>query len=194
MSGSGGDAGYDYQANAIAYIAAHALSGQRLGWFDGYADIVSSWSAETAGPGDDIAVTTLSGDTIEIQAKHGLTRGPEYLGTFRKLLAGLHADSQLRVVLLVDRHASEVIRSDLKVDIERLGQGRADDLKTITVDLLKELQEDPDPSIFSRCRIVSSTLTRDPTELPPSLACCLVSFRRIARQQLMSSSGSADTL
>lgn len=39
MSGSGADTGYGYQANAIAYIAAHSLAEQGLGWFDDYADV-----------------------------------------------------------------------------------------------------------------------------------------------------------
>jgi len=51
VSGSGGDAGYDYQANSIAYIAAHALAGQPLGWFEDKFDIPEAWLAETGGPG-----------------------------------------------------------------------------------------------------------------------------------------------
>ena len=154
MSGSGGDVGYDYQANAIAYIAAHAINEQPLGWFDGITDIASTWGSETGGPGDDIAITTLAGEKIEIQAKHRLKRGKEFSETFRSFFHGLRADPNLRVVLFVDHHASKNILSDLKVDIERLGQGRLDGLKQITLDLLQELKEEPDPSRFARCRIV----------------------------------------
>jgi predicted ATPase len=154
MSGSGADIGYDYQANAIAYIAAHALNEQPLGWFDGIMDVASSWGAETDGPGDDIAITTLAGKKIEIQAKHRLKRGPEYIDTFRVFFNGLRADPELRVVLFVDHHGSDNILTDLKVDIERLGQGRLDGLKQITLDLLQELKEEPEPSRFARCRIV----------------------------------------
>ena len=154
MSGSGGDVGYDYQANAIAYIAAHALNEQPLGWFEGITDVASSWGAETGGPGDDIAITTLGGDKIEIQAKHRLNRGREFSETFRAFFHGLSADPNLRVVLFVDHHSSENILSDLKGDIERLGQGRLDGLKHITFDSLQELKEEPDPSRFARCRIV----------------------------------------
>ena len=154
MSGSGGDTGYDYQANAIAYVAAHALTEQPLGWFDDHADVIASWSAETAGPGDDVALSTTSGRTIEIQAKHALARGSEYLDTFRKLLEGLQSRPSLRAVLIVDRHASNVIRDELKTDINRLGQGRTDGLKAITQELLSDLEQAPLPSIFSRLKVV----------------------------------------
>jgi hypothetical protein len=47
MSGSGGDVGYDYQADGTAFVAAHRISGQPLGWFDNFNDVPSEWSAET---------------------------------------------------------------------------------------------------------------------------------------------------
>jgi hypothetical protein len=137
VSGSGGDRGYDYQADAIAYVAAHALAGQSLGWFDGHNDVPNVWKAETGGPGDDVSVITTEGLSIEIQAKHGLQRGEEYDKTFRKILRGLQSAPDLRAVVLVDRHASGIIREDLKNDIARLGQGRTDMMKPITADLLK---------------------------------------------------------
>ena len=155
MSGSGADIGFDYQADAIAYISAHGLSGQPLSWFDDHSDVPISWLAETAGPGDDIRVTTAEGLSIEVQAKHGLKRGEEYDSALRKLVGGLEGDSQLRAVLLVDRHASEIIREDLKRDILRLGQGRSDRIKRITEELLSDLKKHglTDVSVLSRLRI-----------------------------------------
>ncbi len=141
MTGIGGDVGYDYQADAIAYVAAHGLAGQPLTWFDGFNDIPAAWLAETSGPGDDIRLITEEGLPIEIQAKHALTRGDEYNETLQKLLAGLKKSPQLRGVLLVDRHASQIIRGDLKHDIVRLGQGRKDGLAQITVNLFGHLKE-----------------------------------------------------
>src|SRR5437667_8879001 len=109
MSGSGGDLGYDYQANVTAYIAAHALAGQPLGWFDTHIDLPAAWRAETKGPGDDLSVETIAKDTIEIQVKHALQRGEEFDRTFRKLIAGLQNDEHLRAALIVDRAASRII-------------------------------------------------------------------------------------
>ena len=156
VNGSGGDTGYDYQANAIAYVAAHALAGQPLGWFDGQHDIPEVWLAETGGPGDDIRVISTERLPIEIQAKHGLQRGEEYDGTFRKLVNGLRSSPELRAVLVVDRHASRIIRDDLKNDLVRLGQGRTDVITPITSDLLNELGKHgyTDTGVFARLRIV----------------------------------------
>ena len=105
-------------------------------------------------PGDDIALHTISGKTIEIQAKHALARGPEYLETFRKLFVGLASQPDLRTVLVVDRHASNVIRHELKTDLERIGQGRLDNLKSVTLELLASLEQPALHTIFSRLKIV----------------------------------------
>jgi hypothetical protein len=154
MSGSGGGGGYDYQADAIAYVAAHALAEVPLGWFEDTEDVVSAWEAETGGPGDDIAVTTLAGRRIEVQVKHRLRRGTDYNETFQRIFQGLRVHQDLRAVLLIDRHSTELIRNDLKTDIPRIGQGRLDGLKQITLDLISQLQMEPDPAIFARFRIV----------------------------------------
>jgi NACHT domain len=143
MSGSGGDVGYDYQADATAYVAAHGLAGQHLPWFEDSHDVPAEWSSETGGAGDDIKVTTVTQEDIEIQAKHGLSRGEEFLNTFHRFLAGLKTSESLRCVLLVDRHASGIIRDELKHDIFRIGTGRTDGLHAVTTELLNDLHESP---------------------------------------------------
>ena len=156
MSGSGGDAGYDYQADAIAYVAAHGLAGQPLNWFDGFSDVPATWHAETGGPGDDIQLATVAGLHLEVQSKHAFKRGEEYDETTQRLVAGLKNAPTLRAVLLVDKDASQIIREDLKHDLIRLGQGRRDGLKQVTVDLLDRLKGLglDDASVFDRLRIV----------------------------------------
>jgi hypothetical protein len=156
VSGSGGDTGYDYQADAVAYIAAHALCGQPLPWFEDHSDIPVSWSAETGGPGDDIRLVTIGHRPIEIQVKHGLTRGKEYDNALQQLADGLNRNSKLRAILMVERGASKIIREDLRLNILRLGQGRFDGIKNITRDLIAELTSRgvADMSIFARLRIV----------------------------------------
>jgi hypothetical protein len=155
VSGSGGDTGYDYQADATAFIAAYALTEQPLPWFSPDLDVPQIWNSETGGPGDDISVRTTNGRTIEIQAKHGLKRGPDYEETFKRLVDGLRKDPSLRAVLLIDRHASQVIREDLKIDLIRLSQGRIDELKSITSELLTTIGATcEERSLFARLRIV----------------------------------------
>src|SRR2546425_335645 len=129
VSGSGGDTGYDYQANAVAYVSAHALAGHSLAGFDNPHDVPASWLVETGGPGDDLRIVFANALSIEVQVKHGLQRGEEYDSTVQKLTRALQNAGDLRAVLLVDRHASQIIRGDLKDDIVRLGQGRTDGIK-----------------------------------------------------------------
>lgn len=156
MSGSGGDVGYDYQADGTAFVAVHGISGQPLGWFDDFNDVPSEWSAETGGAGDDLRVVTREGHVIEVQAKHALKRGEDYINAFRRLVSGLKSDPQLRGIVLVDRHASANIRDDLKQDILRIGAGRSDDLKEITLELLRDLGETANAisDVFARLRII----------------------------------------
>ena len=77
MSGSGGSGGYEYQDNAIGYVAAHILAGESLGWRieTGAPDIPVAVAAETDGPGDDLCITLRNGVIVELQAKHGLQKG-----------------------------------------------------------------------------------------------------------------------
>ena len=144
MSGSGGDAGYDYQANVTAFVAAHGLSNHPLGWFEDFNDVPSEWSAETGGAGDDLRVVTQDGHVIEVQVKHAFRRGEDYVKAIQRLVAGLKKDINLRGIVLVDRHATANIRDGLKEDILRIGAGRTDGLKAITLDLLRELGATPE--------------------------------------------------
>jgi hypothetical protein len=155
MSGSGADTGYDYQADATAYVAAHGLAGQPLAWFEEGHDVPARWLAETGDAGDDIRIITVENRHIEVQAKHAATRGADFDAAFHRLVAGLKKSPELRVVFLVDRHASGVIRNDLKHDIVRLGQGRTDALKTATTELLNTLGETqkPLPTYFLGCAL-----------------------------------------
>jgi len=76
MSGSGGSGGYEYQHNAIGYVAAYILAGESLGWLEtGTPDIPVAVAAETGGPGDDLCITLQNGVIVELQAKHGLQKG-----------------------------------------------------------------------------------------------------------------------
>ena len=156
MSGSGGDRGYDYQADGYAYVVAHGLSGQPLNWFDDPADIPAAVLMETGGPGDDQQIATLGGRRIELQAKHALKQGKKFDAALRNMVRGLGKDPALRCAIMVDRHASEVIREDLRLDMIRLGQGRDDDLKPISKEVLKKLRQDgiSTAGLFARLRIV----------------------------------------
>lgn len=159
MSGSGGGGGYEYQANVLVYVAAHALSGQALNWFPILGRPVAI-SQETGGPGDDIRVELENGQVMEVQASSGLQRVAEFDRKMKRLYEGLKGDPELLAVLIVDSRASGLIRSNISSDIERIGDGRTDHLSSEFVELANILEDDGrvDPEAMRRLRICTVNL------------------------------------
>jgi hypothetical protein len=162
MSGSGGGGGYQYQAQATAYIATHILAKRPLQWIEHLApDVPIAVAEETDGPGDDIRITLQDDLVIELQAKHGLKKNEKFWEALTRLIRGLADNSLLYGVLLTDSTASSTIRDELREDIIRLGQGREDNLKTITQEVRDKLRKAAvlhSSDIFRRLRIVIADL------------------------------------
>lgn len=161
MSGSSGSTGYEYQADAFAFIAAHIVTEHSLSWFDDIKDVPTAVSMETGGAGDDLHVETLDNNPIEVQCKHGAKRDQHFKDAFLNALKGLNSNPNLRVVLFVDNSSSGSIKNDLRQDIIRLGQGRKDQLKDITTNFLAFLKSKKvkyNSEIFSRLRIIVKDL------------------------------------
>ena len=160
MSGSACGRGMDYQAEVFAFVSAYLLSANPLDWFEDATDVPVAIAAETGGPGDDIRIETSAGKPLEVQVKHGLQQGADFWSAIERLAGGLAADKQLRGVLIVDTTASQPIRTDLRNDLTRVGQGRTDQLKQITIDLQDRLLKRgiSDTSLFERLRIVVKDL------------------------------------
>lgn len=157
MSGSGGG-GYEYQAQTAAYVATHILAKQPLRWIEHFtSDIPVAIAEETGGSGDDIKIELQDGTSIELQAKHGLKKDSKFWEATIKLIRGLVEDSSLYGILLTDSTASSTIRDELRKDIERLGQGREDNLKVITQEVIDKLGREGIPyssDAFRRFQIV----------------------------------------
>jgi energy-coupling factor transporter ATP-binding protein EcfA2 len=165
MSGSGGSGGYEYQHNAVGYIAAHILAGEPLIWLEtGAPDIPIAVAAETGGPGDDLCITLQNGVIVELQAKHGLQKG-KLFEPLLKLAKGLHENSSLYGVLLTDSTASRTIRDYLRNDLIKLGQSCLDSLRPITKEFQDQLANANLPKdssdIFRRLRIIVLDLDDD---------------------------------
>jgi HEAT repeat protein len=158
MSGSGGGGGYEYQARAAGYVAAHILAQEHLGWIEHESrDLPVAVAEETGGAGDDLCITLHDGVKIELQAKHGLQKNKLWEPLI-KLGQGLQENPKLYGVLLTDTTASKIIREDLRNDFKRLGQGRTDGLKTITQEAQQRFVEanlpESDAYFFRRLRII----------------------------------------
>ncbi|WP_072016196.1 NACHT domain-containing protein [Leptolyngbya sp. KIOST-1] len=166
MSGSGGSGGYEYQDNAVGYVAAHILAARALDWEleTGALDIPTAVAVETNGPGDDLCITLQNNVITELQAKHGLTKD-KLFNPLLKLAKGLHENPAMYGVLLTDSSASLTIRRDLRQDLVKLGQERYDRLKSITLEFQDQLSSAnlprQDPNIFRRLRIIVLDLDDD---------------------------------
>lgn len=139
--GSAGGGGYNYQASAIAYVCSHILSIQPLGWLFHTKDLPVKVASETGGPGDDLDIYLEDNTHIEVQVKHGLQKNGDFWATLLNLSKGIANDSNLHAVLLVDTTTSLTIRDNLRNDLVRLAEGRDDELKPITKELLNKLKE-----------------------------------------------------
>jgi hypothetical protein len=136
MSGNAAGGGFDYQADVFAFIGAHGIANTPLDWFQDSIDIPVAVSMETSGPGDDLRIEMETAGCIEVQAKRGLHKNEDLWSALESLFNGLAADENLRCVLVVDSRASGTIRNELKDDLVRVSQGRLDDLRPITEDVL----------------------------------------------------------
>jgi ABC-type oligopeptide transport system ATPase subunit len=165
MTGSGAAGGFEYQAKAVAFVAVHILTQQKLNWIDEADDVPTAVAVETGGAGDDLDITLQNGTIIELQAKQGLARNKLW-DAIVKLTKGLQANSLRYGVLLIDSTSSGIIKDDLRVDLIRLGQGRTDELKEITQDFLQRLIDANIPNeaeIFRRLSICVLDLDDDQT-------------------------------
>ncbi|MCA1408237.1 hypothetical protein I6F26_24945 [Ensifer sp. IC3342] len=138
--GAATSGGVNFQAVVTAFVAVRALRAVPLVWLEGIvSDVPVAVWAETNGPGDDICVELESGDVLEVQVKKGLDRGSVLWDSLERLALGIQENTIRYGVLAVAPDSSLTVRNDLSRDIERLGQGRTDDLTAIGSELNNRL-------------------------------------------------------
>ena len=154
--GAAGEGGYDFQGAVNAIVATHIIRGRALKWFDGLiVDTPLVIDAETGGAGDDQGLCFPGDNIAEVQIKRGLTR-TRLWDPLMKLAHFVTQDESQFGALVVCANTSSAIRAELKDDIKRIGSGRQDDLKEISMEFLTKLEADGlDPQVVcSRLRIV----------------------------------------
>jgi len=139
--GSAGEGGFDFQAEAAALVEAKMLAKQSLNWVDAPGDRIPELiAAETGTGGDDLRVTLTSGYVVDVQSKKGLQRGIELWQSMVDLANAVESTTNVYGVLLTNSSASGTVRVQLKNAIERIGDGRTDDLPEIATEFLKQLR------------------------------------------------------
>lgn len=88
--GSAAERGLDYQARVAAIALTYLLLEQKVSWIDDvFNDLPVLVDAETGGPGDDIALKTNTGKSVEVQVKRGLKRGNDLWDALCALAKGI---------------------------------------------------------------------------------------------------------
>lgn len=123
MHGRSGGAAFQAVGTAVCFCA--ALTGCVPSWIK--ARNLNAVLAETGGPGDDIVLETDIG-RIEIQAKKGLTGGSKLWQALDPIVQGLDKSPDIRAILLVDTTTFITVKNDLARDLNRIADGRHDDL------------------------------------------------------------------
>nr|WP_051130210.1 pirin family protein [Brevundimonas naejangsanensis] len=132
--------GYNYQAAVTAIALAYAGRGAPLGWLDGLADDTPREVAcETGRGGDDIRLTLVNGDRVEIQVKKGLSAGAALTDALTDLATVLADGSAAFGVLAVCPFSSRTVAQGLAADIIRLGQDPSAEIDPLAADFRDSL-------------------------------------------------------
>lgn len=157
---SGGSAtagGINFQAATSTIVYSHILDGSPLNWLDGLInDIPIALAAETGQAGDDIALEFSNGVRAEAQVKKGLNKSKRLWEPLIELATAINEKKLDYGILVVCPESSNSIKSDLSKDIIRVGQGRSDNLKSITIEFLSRLDKYqlPHANVCKKIRIV----------------------------------------
>jgi len=136
---TGGGMNFQAAVSAIAYV--YMLRGQQLSWLEKVAeDVPITIDAETGGAGDDIQLRLKSGEIVEVQVKKGLQSGDQLWNPLINLAKAINNNVINYGVLIVSPTSSKTIRENLAKDIERLGNGRGDNLSDIATKLVNKLK------------------------------------------------------
>jgi len=134
--------GVNFQAVVTTIVGVHIMRGVALDWLSGVrADIPTAVWAESEGPGDDLRIEFGTSAAIEVQVKKGLQRSEGLWTSLMSLAKAIHTGQLSQGVLVVGIDSSAPIREELSVDIERLGEGRRDQLSDIGTEWLKRLNQ-----------------------------------------------------
>ncbi len=145
-SRSGGKAaagGFNFQAHSTAALYLSVLSGKpfAIGLTPAYWPPLhpKTVSVETGLGGDDIRVCLADGSQLEVQAKRRAIANMELFKTIEKIGAMLQTNQTWRGALICGTSSSASVRDQLRIDIERLADGRDDDLSEVTARLTEHL-------------------------------------------------------
>lgn len=175
--------GINYQAAVAALGLAHIATGRRLPWLGNLSIALPlALSAETSGGGDDFRIDLSDKSHLEVQVKRGLARGAKLWSALESLAQGIVSDPLEFGLLIVCENSSQTIRKELSRDIIRMGDDRFDNLKDISREFKKKLENSglKVSDVCSRLRV----MTVDATELnSPSIQTAIRDLEDICKDK-----------
>lgn len=144
--------GINFQSAVTALACVYMARGRPLSWLERLVvDIPVAVETETGGAGDDIKISLISGETVEVQVKKGLRVGEKLWTSLIKLSSAINQSEIDFGVLIVSPTSSKIITEDLSKDIIRLGDGRSDNLSKTAQKFVEKLDAE-NLSVESVCK------------------------------------------
>jgi hypothetical protein len=151
--------GINFQAAVTAIALVSMVRGIPLGWLDGIVlDIPVEVLTETGGSGDDLRIRFHDGTISEAQIKRGLSAGKRLWDPLLSLSKAIHQGAISYGLLIISPDSSQTIQRNLARDIERLGDGRTDDLGELATKFVLKLTAGglPITTVCGRLRIITA--------------------------------------
>lgn len=134
--------GMNFQAAVTAIVQVHIIRQKALGWLSGLQnDLPLAVSAETSGPGDDLKLEYRDKTVAEVQVKKGLKKGPKLWSSLESLAKAIQSNQTHYGIIVVCANSSQNVSRNLANDLERIGNGRVDNLKPISKEFLTRLNK-----------------------------------------------------
>lgn len=140
--GAATSGGINFQAAVTAIASVHIAGSAPLRWLDGLCDDTPiKVEAETDGAGDDLKLIFKDNKVAEVQVKKGFRKGSALWTVLSKLAVSVNNKEIDFGILVICPNSSDNIAKHLANDIRRIGEGRDDKLKPISLEFTKILTE-----------------------------------------------------
>ncbi len=138
MTGKATSAGIQYQAHAIASLYVDVIVGNRVSWFGPIDRLATAVWGETRGPGDDLRIEFDTGPIVEAQVRHDMNAAGDLAALVVDIRSRSAETGPIPVALIVPSTVSRALLTTVPKDLDRLREGRDDELHAEVKSLLTD--------------------------------------------------------
>lgn len=156
--GAAAAGGFNFQAAVTAVALTRLAVGTPIGWLRGVAnDIPMEVACETGRGGDDLRLTLVGGEKVDVQVKKGLQSGASLTDALSALATAIQTSDVDFAVLAVCQLSSRSIGGALAEDLARLGEQEDAEVRSLAKAFRDRLRQDGADieAICSRLRVVT---------------------------------------